>query len=105
MSFRWQILWVFVAVLFAAGHAGLAQAKTKTPAGIVDLNNADLTELTTLPGIGKSRAEAIIQYRAKRPFARPAQLLRIKGIGQRIYAKLKPLVTVTPPRPKAASAT
>jgi competence protein ComEA len=62
----------------------------------VDLNLASLLELTRLPGVGVGRAKAIIEYRMTRPFRRPADLLRIKGIGRKLYAKLRPHVVVQP---------
>jgi competence protein ComEA len=58
----------------------------------VDLNHAPLSALETLPGIGAKRANAIVAFREHRPFRRPQELLRIKGIGPRLFARLKSLV-------------
>ena len=58
----------------------------------VDLNSATATELEALPGIGSKRAEAIISFREHHSFRRAQELLRIKGIGRRLFARLKPLV-------------
>lgn len=62
----------------------------------VDLNHATVEQLITLPGIGSRRAQAILLYRERHGFRRPADLLRVRGIGRRIYRKLKPLVKVVP---------
>jgi competence protein ComEA len=62
----------------------------------LDLNSAPMVELMKLPGVGPKRAEEIIRWRLTHGFRRREDLLRIKGIGQRTYLKLKPLVEVRP---------
>ncbi|MEE8410012.1 MAG: helix-hairpin-helix domain-containing protein [Myxococcota bacterium] len=62
----------------------------------IDLNTAGMSQLMTLPGVGPRRAQEIIRHRLVHGFRRPADLMRIKGIGRRIYFKLKPLVRVGP---------
>ena len=58
----------------------------------IDLNHASASELETLPGIGAKRATAIVAFREHHPFRRTQELLRIKGIGARLFSRLKPLV-------------
>jgi competence protein ComEA len=58
----------------------------------VDLNHASLGQLEALPGIGEKRAEAIISFREHHLFRRTQELLRIKGIGHKLFVRLKPLV-------------
>jgi len=58
----------------------------------VHLNNANLSELVTLPGIGEKRARVIMSYRSKHPFRRKSDITKIKGIGKKTYAKLSPLL-------------
>jgi competence protein ComEA len=61
----------------------------------LDLNSATETELDALPGVGPSRAQAIIEHRAKNgPFASVEDLRNVKGIGDKTFAELKPLLTV-----------
>jgi len=57
-----------------------------------DLNVADVATLELLPGIGPSRAMAIADERKRRPFAGPAELSRVRGIGPATVAGLGPLV-------------
>ena len=59
------------------------------------LNIASEDDLRRLPGVGASKAKAIVALRAKLgKFKRPEDLLRIKGIGRRSLARLRPLVVV-----------
>lgn len=61
----------------------------------VNLNTADAATLDTLPGIGASLAGRIISYReANGPFQATEDLVKVSGIGQSTYDKLKDLVTV-----------
>ena len=59
--------------------------------GLVNLNTATVAELETLPGIGATRAQAIID---NRPFQTVEDLDRVPGIGDATMARLRPLVTV-----------
>lgn len=66
-----------------------------TEEGLVNLNTADADELATLPGIGKVKAEAILNYREERGgFSAIEELKEVSGIGDAIYEKLKEHITV-----------
>lgn len=70
---------------------------------LVNLNTATEAELVRLPGIGPSRARAIIEFReAHRGFYSVSQLLRIKGIGRAMLKRIRPLVVVEPKAPERA---
>ncbi len=97
------IVALVLALALLAGLAAAARA-AKEPKAPVDLNRATLLELMQLPGIGASRAEAIVRYRTSHPYQRPADLLRVKGVGRRTSARLRPFVTVDPLREPAAPA-
>ena len=63
--------------------------------GKVILNRAAEEDLRKLPGVGHSRAQAILALRAQmKKFTRVEDLLKVKGIGRRALARLKPLVRV-----------
>jgi comEA protein len=63
--------------------------------GGIDLNAASVSELTTLPGIGRTKAEAIADFRAKSGgFTSVEQLRQVKGIGAKTLEKLRPLVRI-----------
>lgn len=64
-------------------------------AGRLNINSADADQLTTLPGIGAARADAIIRYRLKNgPFRTVESLSDVPGIGNKIMEKIRSLVTV-----------
>lgn len=61
--------------------------------GKVNINQADLAQLETLPGIGAKKAQAIIDYRtANGSFHSLEDLAKVKGIGPKMLEKLKDLV-------------
>ena len=61
----------------------------------VDLNTAGRPQLESLPGIGPSRAQAIIAYREQNgPFVAAEELTAVAGIGSGIYENLQSLITV-----------
>ncbi len=66
-----------------------------TPSAPVNINTATLEELQTLPGIGATRAQQIIDYRqAHSGFKSIDELQNITGIGPATFEKLKDMVTV-----------
>ena len=61
--------------------------------GKVNINQADLAQLETLPGIGAKKAQAIIDYRTANGFFHSLEDLgKVKGIGPKMLEKLKDLV-------------
>jgi len=63
----------------------------------VNLNTATAAQLESLPGIGKSTAERILEYRQKNGgFKKIEDLMNVRGIGEKSFLKLKPLVSVAP---------
>lgn len=57
--------------------------------GVVNLNTASAAELDLLPGVGEKAARDIIAFRAKQPFRRIEDLVRVKGFGKKRFDKLK----------------
>ena len=62
--------------------------------GTVNINTATLEELQTIKGIGKKKAEAILQYRKEHgPFRTKDDLLQVKGIGKKALEAIESQVT------------
>jgi competence protein ComEA len=84
-----------------------AAAKPKTagaPSAPINLNTATVQQLEALPGVGARTAQLIVEHRQKNGgFKKVEELMNIKGIGEKSFLKLKPMVTVTPPE-KSGSA-
>lgn len=60
----------------------------------VNINTASLDELDTLPGIGPSTAQAIIDYRRQYgEFQRADEITEVSGIGPATYERIKDLIT------------
>lgn len=77
-----------------ANLVGSQAAIVSSPnSGKVNVNQADLAQLETLPGIGAKKAQAIIDYRtANGSFHSLEDLGKVKGIGPKMLEKLKDLV-------------
>jgi competence protein ComEA len=60
----------------------------------INVNTATAEELLQLPDVGPVTARAIIAARTERPFRSTADLDRVKGIGAKRLAKLRPFVVV-----------
>ena len=95
---------VLVTLLVAPG-ASLAQApaqpappaaaKSTPSTSPVNLNTATVEQLDGLPGIGLAMATRIVEYRQKAGgFKKIEELMNVRGIGEKNFLKLKPLVTV-----------
>ena len=72
------MLCAFVGILFAA----------------VNINTATLDELQSLKGLGATKAQAIIDYRAKTPFKSIDEIKNVKGIGDKIFNSIKDEIVV-----------
>ena len=74
----------------------LEEKNNQENSNLVDINKAEKEKLMTLPGIGEGRAEAIMKYREENgAFQSPEDLLKVDGIKQGIFDKLKAFVIVT----------
>ena len=67
--------------------------------GVINLNTANAADLESLPGIGKSTAQRIVEYRQKSGgFKKIEELMNVKGIGEKSFLKIKSRLTVAAPK-------
>jgi len=87
---RGRLLGLALAFALAAPALGAG-----TLSGVVNVNTASAEELQLLPGVGESRAQAIVHARAARGgFQQVEELVEVKGIGERLLERLRPFVAV-----------
>lgn len=102
-----RLLGTFLTLVSLVGVAGIAGAqraskRTAAPAaaeapaaeGVVNVNTASAEQLMLLPGIGASKAQAILEARRNQPFASVDQIVRVRGIGRATLRRLRPYLTV-----------
>jgi competence protein ComEA len=104
-------VWSVVLTLAAAPAAPVLAQESPAPApktspkahvkaeGVINLNTANATDLESLPGIGKSTAQRIVEYRQKSGgFKKIEELMNVKGIGEKSFLKIKSRLTVAVPK-------
>ena len=60
----------------------------------IDLNTATMEQLHTLKGIGHKKAVAIIEYRKEHNFTKIEDIMKVKGIGKKLFKKIKSEIEV-----------
>jgi competence protein ComEA len=89
-GFRRSVVGLLCGLALLGGVAGAAESSGAK----VDLNKATSAELATLPGIGPAKAQAIVEHRAKAPFASTDELRAVKGIGDKLLDSIRDRITV-----------
>jgi len=84
-----------LAILVLSLSAAFAQ--TNPPKAKININTATQAELEGLPRIGPKVAQRIIDYRNQNGnFKKIEDIMKVKGIGEKIFAQIKDLITVGP---------
>lgn len=61
---------------------------------LIDINTCTIVELLTLPGIGESKANNIIEYRKKNKFNTINDIMNVSGISESLFNKIKEYIKV-----------
>jgi competence protein ComEA len=103
MTYRRFVAAVLATALAVLVAPGLASAASKPePTARVNVNTASVEQLTALPGVGPKLAARIVEHRQKSGAFRSTQeLMSVKGIGEKNFAKLEAWLSVGD-APKAA---
>lgn len=84
-----------VVVMAAGAQSSSAAAQTSAQAALISLNRASQLELEALPGVGPTLAGRIIDWRtANGGFKKKEDLLKVSGIGSKMFDGMKHLVTL-----------
>jgi competence protein ComEA len=87
-----KVYFILILVALVSFMGGLASAEENAK---VNINTATAEELSTLEGIGEMKAESIIEFRDNHGhFTKIEDLKNVKGIGDKIFEKIKDQVTV-----------
>jgi comEA protein len=96
--FRGSLAIALAVVLFiSVSNLSFAQNQTQNRAAQakININTASLAELQTLPRIGPKVAQRIIDYRTQNgPFKKVEDLMKVRGIGEKVFNQIKDLITV-----------
>ena len=84
-----------VVVMAAGSQNGSGVAQTSGQAALISLNRASQLELEALPGVGPTLAGRIVDWRtANGGFKKKEDLLKVSGIGSKLFDGMKDLVTL-----------
>lgn len=83
------LLFVTISAAFAA------ETPAATPTGVVNINTADVAQLSLLPRVGAKAAQRIVDYRTQHGrFAKPTDIMQVKGFGDKSYEKLSSYIAI-----------
>src|SRR5436309_3029529 len=85
-----------IALCSTAAFAAENHALVATPAGVVNLNTAEVAQLALLPRVGMKAAQRIVDYRKEHgAFKKTSDLMQVKGFGEKTFERLNTYLTVS----------
>ena len=93
---RKSLPFFIAALLFVTiGASFAAETPASAPTGVININTADVAQLSFLPRIGAKAAQRIVDYRAQHgAFQKKSDLMQVKGVGEKSFNLLSPYITV-----------
>ena len=86
---------ILIVTMSTAVMAADTQQIQTSPAGVVNINSADATQLAFLPRVGVKAAQRIVDYRKEHgSFKKTSDLMQVKGFGEKSYERLASWLTV-----------
>ncbi len=74
---------------------GADQSNAAAPSGVVNINTADVAQLSLLPRVGARAAQRIVDYRKEHgPFQKATDLMQVKGFGNKSFERLSAYVAI-----------
>jgi competence protein ComEA len=87
--------WLALLLALALGAGARPALAAGAFSGVVNVNTASAEELQLLPGVGESRARAIVETRkARGGFKSVDELVEVKGIGSSLLEQIRPYLVV-----------
>lgn len=95
---QFRSIGAFVVMLLLLGAILPAATAAPQPAAggeKININTASADDLASLPGIGPSYAQRIVEYREKNgPFHKVEDLLNVRGIGEKTFERIRDRLTL-----------
>lgn len=88
---------VALTIVVLVGGLGLGAPQAQDDNTPININTADEATLMLLKGIGEVKAKAIVEYRQSQPFETIADLMKVRGIGEKTFESIKDHITVGEP--------
>ena len=89
---QFRVPFLALVAVVATAMVGVSAMQPEEP---ININTATAEELTALPRIGDVTAARIVKWREENgPFASTEELMNVQGIGERVYERIRPHVTV-----------
>src|SRR5881409_2066442 len=85
----------FLIVTMSMAAMADTSSQSAAPAGVVNINTADIEQLSLLPRVGAKVAQRIVDYRNEHgKFEKTSDLMQVKGIGDKSFQNLSAYLTV-----------
>ena len=85
----------FLIVTMSMAAMADTSSQSAAPAGVVNINTADIEQLSLLPRVGAKVAQRIVDYRNEHgKFEKTSDLMQVKGIGDKSFQNLSTYLTV-----------